>query len=258
MSASQLVDLLGTPHAMYGVVDSSASDSVYSSVVSLGASLAEVAASPQVVVSGHVPVFGPVAASCSCRSLAHPAVLWHHRMRHPSISRLRAMSSQHLVFGLPHVLPSLLPSLAPLCSPFVEGRLRTTPHSSSLRSATEPFETLHLDIWSPASRPGPEREIFFLMVVDDFSRYTTVFPPAKKSDVTSTLIRWLLTTADTRGHRISCLHFDRGGEFCSGVLIGFCCEQGIRQSWTLPESPQLNGVAERRIGLVMEISPAPP
>ncbi|CAI7819453.1 unnamed protein product [Closterium sp. NIES-53] len=42
MSASQLVDLLGTPHAMYAVVDSSASNSVYSSVVSLGASLAEV------------------------------------------------------------------------------------------------------------------------------------------------------------------------------------------------------------------------
>ncbi|CAI7865897.1 unnamed protein product [Closterium sp. NIES-54] len=42
MSASQLVYLFGTPHAMYAVVDSSASDSVYSSVVSLGASLAEV------------------------------------------------------------------------------------------------------------------------------------------------------------------------------------------------------------------------
>ncbi|CAI7802746.1 unnamed protein product [Closterium sp. NIES-53] len=42
MSASQLVDLFGTPHAMYAVVDSSDSDSVYSSVVSLGASLAEV------------------------------------------------------------------------------------------------------------------------------------------------------------------------------------------------------------------------
>ncbi|CAI7779268.1 unnamed protein product [Closterium sp. NIES-54] len=41
MSASQLLDLLGTPHAMYADVDSSASDSVYSNVVRLGASLAE-------------------------------------------------------------------------------------------------------------------------------------------------------------------------------------------------------------------------
>ncbi|CAI7774063.1 unnamed protein product [Closterium sp. NIES-53] len=214
----------------------------------------QVVASPKVAVSGQVPVYGLVAASCSCRSLAHPTILWHHRMRHPSISRLRAMSSQRLVLGLPRVLPSLPPSLAPPCSPCVEGQLRATPHSSSLRPATEPFETLHLDVWGLASRPGPERESFFLVVVDDYSHYTTVFPLAKKSDLNSTLIRWLLTTADTRGRRVSCLHSDRGGEFCSGVLAGFCREQGIRQSWMLPESPQQNGVAERRICLVMEIA----
>ncbi|CAI7792815.1 unnamed protein product, partial [Closterium sp. NIES-53] len=154
--------------------------------------------------------------------------------------------------GLSRVLPSLPPSLAPPCGPCVEGRLRTTPHSSSLRPTTEPFKTLHLDVWGPASRPGPERESFFLVVVDDYSRCTTVFLLAKKSGVTSTLIRWLLTTADTRGRRVSCLHSDRGGEFRSGVLARFCRKKGIRQSWTLPESPQRNGVVERRIGLVME------
>ncbi|CAI7771716.1 unnamed protein product, partial [Closterium sp. NIES-53] len=177
----------------------------------------QVAASPQVAMSGQVPLSGPVAASCSCRSLAHLTVLWHHQMGHSSISRLRAMSSQRLVLGLPRVLPSLPPSLAPPWSPYVEGRLRATPHSSSLRPATEPFETLHLD-----------------------------------SDVTSTLIWWLLTTVDTHGRHVKCLHSNRGGEFCSGVLAGFCHEQGIRQSWTLPESSQQNGVAEHCIGLVME------
>ncbi|CAI7853643.1 unnamed protein product [Closterium sp. NIES-53] len=171
----------------------------------------QVAASPQVAVSGQVPVSGPVAVSCSYRLLAHPTVLWHHRMGHPSISCLHAMSSQRLVLGLPRVLPSLPPSLVPPCSPCVEGRLRATPHSSSLRPDTEPFRTLHLDVWGPTSRPDPEQESFFLVVVDDYSCYTTVFPLAKKSNVTSTLIRWLLTTADTRGRRVSCLHSDCGG-----------------------------------------------
>ncbi|CAI5998168.1 unnamed protein product [Closterium sp. NIES-64] len=134
------------------------------------------------------------------------------------------------------------------------GRLCATPYSSSLRPATEPFETLHLDDWGPAPRLGPERERFFFVVVDYYSRYTTVFPLAKKSEVTSTLIRWLLTTEGTCGRRVSCLHSDRGGEFCSGILAEFCREQGIRQSWTLPESPQQNGVVEHRIGLVMEIA----
>ncbi|CAI7812218.1 unnamed protein product [Closterium sp. NIES-54] len=79
-----------------------------------------------------------------------------------------------------------------------------------------------------------------------------VFPVAKKSEVTSTLIRWLLATEGTRGSHVRCLHSDRGGEFRSGVLAGFCGEQGIRQTCTLHESPQQNGFAERRICLSLQ------
>ncbi|CAI7876618.1 unnamed protein product [Closterium sp. NIES-54] len=50
------------------------------------------------------------------------------------------------------------------------------------------------------------------------------------------------------------LHSDRGGEFSSDLLAAFCAEHGIRQTFTLPASPQQNGVAERRIGLVMEVA----
>ncbi|CAI7816488.1 unnamed protein product [Closterium sp. NIES-53] len=48
------------------------------------------------------------------------------------------------------------------------------------------------------------------------------------------------------------LHFDRGGEFSSGLLEDFYHEEGITQSLTLPASPQHNGIAERRIGLIIE------
>ncbi|CAI7924651.1 unnamed protein product [Closterium sp. NIES-54] len=48
------------------------------------------------------------------------------------------------------------------------------------------------------------------------------------------------------------LHFDRGGEFSSDLFRDFCRGEGILQSFTLPNSPQQNGIAEHRIGLVME------
>ncbi|CAI7881521.1 unnamed protein product, partial [Closterium sp. NIES-54] len=50
------------------------------------------------------------------------------------------------------------------------------------------------------------------------------------------------------------LHSDRGGEFSSDLLRDFCRGEGILQSFTLPESPQQNGIAERRIGLVMKVA----
>ncbi|CAI7905594.1 unnamed protein product [Closterium sp. NIES-54] len=50
------------------------------------------------------------------------------------------------------------------------------------------------------------------------------------------------------------LHFVGGGEFSSNLLRDFCPGEGITQSFTLPESPQKNGIAEHRIGLVMEVA----
>ncbi|CAI7734608.1 unnamed protein product [Closterium sp. NIES-53] len=50
------------------------------------------------------------------------------------------------------------------------------------------------------------------------------------------------------------LHSDRGGEFSSNLLRDFCHGEGILRSFTLPDSPQQNGIAERHIGLVMEVA----
>ncbi|CAI7779351.1 unnamed protein product [Closterium sp. NIES-54] len=50
------------------------------------------------------------------------------------------------------------------------------------------------------------------------------------------------------------LHSDRGGEFSSDLLRDFCRGKGILQSFMLPDSPQQNGIADRRIRLVMEVA----
>ncbi|CAI7919477.1 unnamed protein product, partial [Closterium sp. NIES-53] len=46
----------------------------------------------------------------------------------------------------------------------------------------------------------------------------------------------------------------RGGEFSSDLLRAFCRAEGIHQTFTLPASPQQNGIAEHRIGMVMEVA----
>ncbi|CAI7834296.1 unnamed protein product [Closterium sp. NIES-53] len=61
------------------------------------------------------------------------------------------------------------------------------PHSSSFPSTTAPLQTLHLDVWGPSPVLGSRRERYFLIVVDDYSRYTTVFPLRRKADVPTVL-----------------------------------------------------------------------
>ncbi|CAI7911842.1 unnamed protein product [Closterium sp. NIES-54] len=130
----------------------------------------------------------PVAAPCSCRLLSHQTLLRHHRLGHPSLPRLCGMHSRLLVSGLPRSLPPLMPSPTPPCLPCVEGRQRAAPHSSSFPPTTAPLQTLHMDVWGPTRVSGQDRERYFLLVVDDYTRYTTVFPLRSKGDVPDVLI----------------------------------------------------------------------
>ncbi|CAI7851344.1 unnamed protein product [Closterium sp. NIES-54] len=88
----------------------------------------------------------PESAPCSCRLLSHQTLLWHHRLGHPSLPRLRGMASRVLVSGLPRSLPPLPPGPAPTCVPCIEGRQRAAPHSSEFPPTEAPLQTLHMDV----------------------------------------------------------------------------------------------------------------
>ncbi|CAI7774258.1 unnamed protein product [Closterium sp. NIES-54] len=162
---------------------------------------------PHVAASAQVSALGQVASSCSCRLLSHQTLLWHHRLGHPSLSRLCGMHSRLL------------------CA---------APHSSSFPPTEAPLYTLHMDVWGPARVRGQGHERYFLLVVDDYSRYTTVFPLRSKGEVPEVLIDWIRGArrqlSESFGSDLPFLrlHSDRGGEFSSDLLRAFCGPEGIR------------------------------
>ncbi|CAI7885020.1 unnamed protein product [Closterium sp. NIES-53] len=174
---------------------------------------------PQVAASAQVSASGPVAPPCSCCFLSHQTLRWHHHFGHPSLPRLRGMDSCLLFASLPRSLPALPPSPDTPCLPCVEGRQRAAPHSSSFPPASAPLQTI---TWTCGAQPA---------LVDKVASAIFCCPlPA--------------TRAVPPGP--SCL--------ASALLLDFCRGEGILQSFTLPASPQKNGIAERRIGLVMELN----
>ncbi|CAI7828814.1 unnamed protein product [Closterium sp. NIES-54] len=211
----------------------------------------------------HLPSFSTNLVS-SCLLLVSPPVgpdlLWHHRLGHYSLPRLCGMHSHLLVSGLPRSQPPLPPSPAPPSLPCVEGRQRAAPHSSSFPPTTDPLQTLHMDVWGPARVSGQSRECYFLLVVDDYTRYTMVFPLHSKGQVVDVLIPWIRTVRLQLRERfgqdlpVLRLHSDKGGEFSSNLLRDFFRGEGILQPFMLPDSPQQNRIAECRIGLVMEVA----
>ncbi|CAI7777833.1 unnamed protein product [Closterium sp. NIES-54] len=137
------------------------------------------------------------------------------------------MASCVLVSGLPRSLPPLPPGPAPTCVPCVEGRQRAAPHSSEFPPTEAPLQTLHTDV---------------------------------KGEVTEVLVDWIRVARLQLRERFGSdfpvlrLHSNTGGEFSSDLLRAFCHAEGIRQTFTLPASPQQNGIAEHRIGMVMDVA----
>ncbi|CAI7775825.1 unnamed protein product [Closterium sp. NIES-53] len=86
---------------------------------------------PSRSVSGlHLPLFS-----------TNLTLMWHRRLGHPSLPRLRGMHSHLLVSNLPRSVPPLSP-----CLPCVKGRQRAAPHSSSFPPTSAPRQTLYMDV----------------------------------------------------------------------------------------------------------------
>ncbi|CAI7748305.1 unnamed protein product [Closterium sp. NIES-54] len=109
---------------------------------------------------------------------------------------------------------------------------RAAPHSS-FPPTTAPLQTLHMDVWGPARVTGQGREHYFLLVIDDYTRYTTVFPLRNKGQAVDVLIPLIRTVRLQLRERFSTdllvlrLHSEGGGEFSSNLLRDFCRGEGI-------------------------------
>ncbi|CAI7799585.1 unnamed protein product [Closterium sp. NIES-53] len=132
------------------------------------------------------------------------------------------------------------------------------PGGSSLYTLTNAPPPVSASGQVAASSQGHERD--FLLIFDDYSRYTTVFPLRSKGKVLEVLIDWIrgarrqLNESFGSDLPILRLHSDRGGEFSSDLLRAFCRAESIRQTFTLPATLQQSGIAERRIGMVMDVA----
>ncbi|CAI7742579.1 unnamed protein product [Closterium sp. NIES-54] len=152
------------------------------------------------------------------------------RLADPSGGPVLARSSTILL--CPAVSASLTALACPPCLPCVEGRQRAAPNSS-FPPTIAPLQTLHMDVWGPARVSGQGCERYFLLVVDDYTRYTTVFPLRSKGEVPDVLIPWIRAVRLQLRERFRedlpdlRLHSDRGGEFSSYLLWDFCRGEGI-------------------------------
>ena len=91
------------------------------------------------------------------------------------------MSIKTLVEGLPK-LDQSLEYIAPLCTECLFGKFNRRPVRPTSKKAGSVCEKVHMDIKGPMDMMSIGKHLYFLILVDDYSRVKVAYRMQKKSD----------------------------------------------------------------------------
>jgi transposase InsO family protein len=139
-----------------------------------------------------------------------------------------------------------------LCEACLAGKHMHAPFpQQATRRATQSPLLLHGDMYGPVNPTTPSGNKYFLLLVDDFSRYMWISLLHSKDQATGAIKRVQAAAERKSGNLLGGLRTDRGEEFTASQFSEYCAELGIKRELTAPYTPQHNGVVEKRNQCVM-------
>ena len=85
---------------------------------------------------------------------------------------------------------------------------------------------------------------YFCILVDDKMGYTWFSPCTQKSDFTDWFIKLDKLFVNHYGTHMKILWSNCGREYVNSALEEYCTESGIKFEFTVPHTPEQNGIAE--------------
>lgn len=116
-------------------------------------------------------------------------------------------------------------------------------------SSTRPLEIIYSDVWkSPIL--SVDHFKYYLILVDNFTRYTWLYPLNQKSHFKDTFTAFKSLVENRFQTKIGTLYSDNGGEYIA--LHGFLSSHGLSHLTTPPHTPEHNDISERKHRHVVE------
>ena len=152
-----------------------------------------------------------------------------------------------MVKGLP-----MIDRVDQVCEDCVLAKQRRTafPQASKFR-AQEELELVHGELCGPISPPTPAGNLYFLLLVDDMSRFMWLTLLRSKADAPAAIMNFQARVERETGKKLKVLRTDNGGEFTSVQFGEYCAGEGIQRHHSAPYTPQQNGIVERRNQMVV-------
>nr|GEX44693.1 putative ribonuclease H-like domain-containing protein [Tanacetum cinerariifolium] len=175
--------------------------------------------------------------------------LWHKRLGHINFKTMNKLVKGNLVRGL----PTKVFENDHTCVAYEKGKQhRASCKTKPISSVNQPLQRLHMDLFGPTFVKSLNKKSYCLVVTYDYSRFTWVFFLATKDETSSILKTFITGIENQLSLKVKIIRSDNGTEFKNNDLNQFCGVKGIKREFSVPRTPQQNGIAERKNKTLIE------
>lgn len=166
--------------------------------------------------------------------------LWHSRLGHVNFSIIELLNK------LGHLsVTSVLPTPR-ICSPCQLAKSKRLSFDLNEKRASTVLQLVHCDLWGHAPVRSFDGFLYYVIFVDDFSRFTWLYPLRAKSDFYDVLVQFHAFVCNQFSCTIKSFQSDGGTEFTNARVKEFFARHGIHHRISCPYTPEQNGRAERK------------
>nr|GEX31046.1 integrase, catalytic region, zinc finger, CCHC-type, peptidase aspartic, catalytic [Tanacetum cinerariifolium] len=172
------------------------------------------------------------------KATSSQAWLWHRRLFHLNFDTINLLSKNDIVI----VLPKLKFVKDHLCSSCELGKAkRKYFQSKTTPSSKRRLQLIHMDLCSPMRVASINGKKYFLVIVDDYSRYTWTHFLKSKDETPEVLIDFLRFVQRGLHAQVRIVRTDKDMEFLNQTLHAYFASEGILHQTSVARTPEQNG-----------------
>nr|GEW79844.1 hypothetical protein [Tanacetum cinerariifolium] len=166
------------------------------------------------------------------------SVKYHRRMGHVNYKNMNRLVNGNLVRGLP---PKLFKT-DHTCVACYKGKQQKASYKAInvVSSIFEPLQLLHMDFFGPTSIRSIDHKYYFLVIIDDYSRFCWVFFLEHKDETYPILKDFINLVENQLNKKVKAMRCDNDTEFKNAHIIKLYGSKGIKRDYSNARTPQQN------------------
>lgn len=164
--------------------------------------------------------------------------LWHARLGHVSFNVISTLNKLGVLS-----ITSLLPKPI-VCTPCQLAKGQRLSFDISSKRSSNPLDLIHCDLWGPAPVFSNDGYRYYVAFIDDYSRFTWLYPLKTKTGFHSVLPVFINLAQTQCSRKIKTFQSDGGREFVNQTVRKIFEDNDTFHRFSYPYTPQQNGRAE--------------